>query len=86
MLELSTEEINKLLISCNEATSINDLMNIFAWKDRSKFRNKYINPLLEEGLIEMTVPDKPKSSKQKYKITEKGNYLLEAGKTFTRNG
>ena len=72
----SWEEIDKLLISCNEPISINELMDIFSWKDRSKFRKKYITPLLEEGLIKMTIPDKPRSGNQKYHITEKGKGLV----------
>ena len=34
-------------------------------------------------LLEMTIPDKPRSSKQKYRLTEKGRIvlgLLEGGK------
>ena len=52
-------------------------MKIFKWQNRTKFRNKFINPLLEEKFIEMTIPDKPRSSKQKYVITDKGKKLLE---------
>ena len=51
-------------------------MEIAGRSDRTKFRNQVLMPLLEEQLLEMTVPDKPTSSKQKYRITEKGRALL----------
>ena len=37
--------------------------------DRENFRVNYLQPALENGLVEMLYPDKPKSSKQKYRIT-----------------
>jgi ATP-dependent DNA helicase RecG len=52
-------------------------MEIEGRSDRTKFRNQVLNPLLEASLIEMTIPDKPRSSKQKYRLTAKGKQLLE---------
>ena len=40
--------------------------------DRTKFRRKYIHPLLEAGILEQTIPNKPKSQNQKYRLTAKG--------------
>ncbi len=45
-------------------------------KDRTKFRNQILKPLLDAGWLEMTIPDKPTSSKQKYRLTIKGQHLL----------
>jgi ATP-dependent DNA helicase RecG len=42
----------------------------------TKFRDQVLNPLLEEGLVEMTIPDKPRSSKQRYRLTDKGRRVL----------
>ena len=47
----------------------------YSWKDRTKFRNKFINPLLEAELLAMTEPGKPKSRIQKYYTTEAGKKL-----------
>ena len=52
-------------------------MESFKWKDRTKFRNKFIHPLLEAELIKMTIPDKPQSPNQQYVITEKGEGLFK---------
>ncbi len=35
-----------------------------------------VAPLLEAGLLEMTIPGKPRSSKQHYRITEAGRVAL----------
>ena len=55
---------------------IHELMTIMGLKNRSKFREKYITPLLEEDILAMTIPGKPTSSRQQYSLTEKGKRLL----------
>jgi ATP-dependent DNA helicase RecG len=41
-------------------------------KDNEHFRKHYLLPALNGGFVEMTMPDKPKSSSQAYRLTETG--------------
>jgi len=66
----------EILNQCKEERPIGDLMEIAKRTDRTKFRNQVLNPLLNAGLLEMTIPDKPRSSKQKYRLTEKGRAVV----------
>ena len=45
--------------------------------DRKSFRERYLKPALAEGLIEITLPDKPNSPLQKYRLTDKGHRWLQ---------
>ncbi len=49
-----------------------ELMGPSGRTDRTKFRDQVLRPLLEAELLEMTIPDKPRSSKQQYRTTEAG--------------
>lgn len=57
------------LLNCigNEILSRSELMERLGLSDRKYFRNGYLTPALTAHVIEMTLPDKPNSSKQKYK-------------------
>ena len=44
---------------------------------REYFRAEYIQKALEQDIIELTIPDKPKSSKQKDRLTQKGLHLKQ---------
>ena len=45
--------------------------------DRKSFRKRYLLPALELGWLEMTLPDKPKSPLQKYRLTDVGKLVLK---------
>ena len=65
----------KLLANFEGSHSIAELMERGGRTNRTKFREQVLNPIIETRLIEMTIPDKPRSSKQKYRLTEKGRAL-----------
>jgi ATP-dependent DNA helicase RecG len=67
-----------------EAQGIAALMAAFGRSNRTKFRDQVLNPLIEAGSIEMTIPDKPRSSKQEYRLTQKGRALLGSLKAEKR--
>ncbi|NCC04625.1 MAG: transcriptional regulator [Proteobacteria bacterium] len=66
----------EILQQCGQERALADLMASIGRTDRTKFRNQVVRPLLLRGLLEMTIPDKPTSSKQRYRLTEKGRDLL----------
>lgn len=60
--------VNKLLdvMETGVAMPTSELMEKLDMKSRISFRDNYLNPALENGLIKMTNPDKPTSKNQMY--------------------
>ena len=53
------------------------LMAALGLKDEKHFRESYQQAAISQAVIKMTIPDKPRSSKQQYRLTEKGQAVLE---------
>lgn len=75
-LGLSWDQVEKLLACTIQAVSAADIRMVMNMTNATKFKRKYINPLLEMGVLQMTQPDAPKSPTQKYYLTELGRKLL----------
>ena len=60
--------INRLLdvMDPNVNMTAKELMEKLGLKSRVSFRDNYLNPALENGLIKMTIPNKPTSKNQMY--------------------
>lgn len=56
---------SKILAFCREPKSVLEILKMLGYTDKRTVR-KYLDPLIEEGRIAMTVPDKPTSKNQKY--------------------
>ena len=67
-----TPQVAALLSVIKEEMNREALQNALGLQDRKSFRERYLNPALADGLIEMTLPDKPNSRMQKYRLTDKG--------------
>lgn len=78
---VNKEIYSKLVIELIEylksgSSTIKVLDEALNWNDTTELRRKFINPLIESGYITMTMPDKPTSSKQEYKLTKQGYQLF----------
>ena len=69
------ELVIKLITVVSTEKSRPELMRILDLKHSGNFRNNYLYPALEAGLVEMTLPDTPKSKNQKYRLSQKGFVL-----------
>lgn len=63
-----SEQVNKLLSVMEDGISYsaNELLNMLSIKSKDTLRNTYLKPAIENGLVYLTIPDKPNSKNQKY--------------------
>ena len=72
-----TDQVARLLTELrNSPKSATELMAAFGLSHRPTFRNNYIRPALSAGLVEMTLPESPTASNQKYRLTVRGQAAL----------
>ena len=65
---IQTEQVRRLLAAMEYDTPYTAaaLMRLLHLKSRDALRNNYLNPAIEAGLIQMTLPDRPTSRNQRY--------------------
>lgn len=74
-----TGEVQRLLrVLAGDPLNRVQAQGALALKSDANFRDRYLVPALERGFIEMTIPDKPNSRLQKYRLTPEGRAVLEA--------
>ncbi|MDO4682264.1 MAG: ATP-binding protein [Lautropia sp.] len=70
-----TPQVETLLSHLDAEMSRTELQGAVDITDRKYFRRFYLWPAINNGLIEMTQPDKPQSRSQRYRLTEAGREL-----------
>lgn len=71
-LVFSTTEVVRLLAAMDPEHSRQELQDKLGLRNDEHFRKAYLLPALAAGFIERTIPDKPLSSKQRYRLTRAG--------------
>ncbi len=65
--EQVTDQVEKLLrVMARETYTAKGLMELVGIKHRPTFMANYMKPAIAAGFVQMTIPEKPNSSKQKY--------------------
>ncbi len=72
-----TPHVKLLLEVCDGELTRDELQARLGIADRKHFRAEYLHMAIDQGLIEMTLPDKPKSINQRYRLTMRGREWLD---------
>ena len=72
-----TQQVEELVKILDKEMDRHEIQSKLGLSHRENFRLNYLKPALEQGFIEMTLPDKPNSRLQKYRLTILGKQLKE---------
>ncbi len=72
-----TMQVKKRFAALGGEKGRSELQELLSIKNRDYFRTDYLNPAINGGFIELTIPEKPNSQNQKYRLTAKGLALKE---------
>ena len=61
-----TETVNDIIGFCSIPRSMAEIMEHIGLKHRYNVKHRYIDPLIDSGVLMMTIPDKPNSRNQRY--------------------
>ena len=73
----TSQEVNSVIIVFEGEMKRSEIQSLLDLKHRETFIDNYLQPAINEGFVEPTLPDKPNSPKQRYRLTEKGKLLKE---------
>ncbi|MDE0457080.1 MAG: Fic family protein [Chromatiales bacterium] len=72
-----TDQVARLLVELQDGPrSAAEVMAVIGMSHRPTFRNNYIRPALEAGLVEMTRPESPTARNQRYRLTARGRAAM----------
>jgi hypothetical protein len=69
---LHEQRIHRILTFCESPRNREEIQNHIGLNNRDYFRKEILIPLLQEGRLVATIPDKPNSPKQQYRIPTSG--------------
>ncbi len=78
-VEKITQDQVKILKNCTHEKSAAELIKILKRTNKTKFKQSVLDPLIKFGFFELTIPEKPKSPKQKYRPT--GKFVVKKSAT-----
>jgi Fic family protein len=69
----ATPQVRRLLsLLCDKELSAAELRKLMGLSDAKSFRRLYLRKAIDAGLVEMTIPGKPRSKSQRYRLTQLG--------------
>ena len=75
--QVSAEVTAQVMTFCHEPRAAREIMALLGLKHWKTFQTNYLLPWLDAGLLERTIPDKPRSRLQKYRLTAAGRQVME---------
>jgi len=71
-----TGEVKRLVLVLQAEMKRTAIQKALDLRHEDHFREAYLVPAIKAGYVEMTIPNKPNSRLQKYRLTEKGRALI----------